>query len=103
MPVHVEEKPSVGVIAGLPRGNRRRTVIMLVVLGCVAVAMILAVLKWPFSQEAILAALKKQSSGEVQIGSFQNKFFPKPGCVVEQVTFRRPGNSQGAPYLTIQG
>src|SRR4051794_29782123 len=102
MPVHVQERPSVGTIASLPRANQRRTVIMLVVLGCVVLAVILAVLKWPFNERAIRAALKQQSGGEVQVGSFQNRFFPRPGCVAEQVSIRHPGDLKGQPYLTIQ-
>ncbi len=102
MPVHVDEKPIVGHMASLPRGTRRRTVIMIIVLACVVVAIILAALKWPFNQGAIIAALRQQSGGEVQVGSFHNRFFPKPGCVAEQVTFRHPGDISGRPYLTIQ-
>ena len=75
---------------------------MLIVLACVVVAMILAALKWPFKEAAILDALKQQSGGEVQVGSFHNRFFPKPGCVVEQISFRHPGDVKGQPYLTIQ-
>ena len=102
MPVQLEEKSSSGTIASLPRPNQRRTVIMLIVLACVAFAMILAVLKWPFNRDAIVTALRQQSGGEVQVGSFRNQFWPKPGCVVDQVTFRHPGDQKGQPYLTIQ-
>ncbi len=102
MPVHVEERQSAGTIASLPRGNQRRTVIMLIVLACVVVAMILAALKWPFNERAVLEALKQQSGSEVQVGSFRNRFFPRPGCVAEQVSFRHPGDLKGQPYLTIQ-
>ena len=102
MPVDVDVRQSADTTVK-PRQNGRRVLaaVLLLLLVSVAVAGVVASRKWPFSHAAIIQALQQQAGGEVQIGSFQQMYFPKPGCVAENVTFRHSGDRTGQPYLTI--
>lgn len=104
MPVHVEERESLRTSTSVAtwRRHRRTFVVLLVVLACIAAGLIVAAAKWPFTERAIKDALRHQSGSDVQIGSFHRTFFPKPGCVAENVTFEHPGEQPNTPYLTIR-
>ena len=99
MPVDVHERQS-AAIAPSPsrRGGRLVAIVLLGLLGCTVVAAVVASHNWPFTHDAIVQALQQQAGGEVRIGSFHQMYFPKPGCVAENVTFRRSGEQ---PFLTI--
>ena len=43
---------------------------------------------WPFTEEAVVKSLEEASASKVQIGSFHTSYFPHPGCVAQNVTFR---------------
>jgi hypothetical protein len=61
------------------------------------VLLVLAV-KWPFAREATIRSLERVSASEVQIINFQKTFFPSPGYIAQDVTFKRPGSP---PIATI--
>lgn len=78
-------------------------------LGAVALAAILLGLlaaNWPFTREAIIERLEQASSTRVEMRGFQKTFFPYPGCIAEEVTFRpiTPSNGPKAqdPIITIR-
>ncbi len=48
----------------------------------------------------MVQALEQQSGSSVEIGSFQHIYFPHPGCIAQNVIFRRSGNS--TPLITIR-
>src|ERR1700680_507969 len=58
--------------------------------------------RWPFRREAVLKDLQDASLSRVDIGAFHSTYFPRPGCVLEHVTFqhnRKPGTP---PLITIE-
>jgi hypothetical protein len=77
---------------GRPRRLLRFTLIVVGVLVLVAFALLVA--KWPFTRGKIIADLQNAVHGTVEIGKFHQTFFPYPGCVAEDVTFK-PHNVDG--------
>jgi hypothetical protein len=71
------------------------------VLTLLAVAAILLAIKWPFTEAKVQEELATATSGSIHIHGFQKRYFP-PGCVMEGVEFRQPGNSSGPPLLTAE-
>lgn len=74
-------------------------VVVLLVFGLVLLA-----LRWPFRQSAIVAALEEAGGGKVEIGSFEQIYFPSPGCTADHVTYRLGPDTRLATVdkLTIQ-
>jgi hypothetical protein len=74
---------------------------------CVTAAVLLAgtiflVARWPFSREAVLKDLQDASLSKVDIGVFHGTYFPRPGCVLEHVTFQHNGKPGTPPLITIE-
>jgi hypothetical protein len=87
----------------VPQNRRLRLqIILLIPLLCVVILAIVADREWPFTQSAIAATLQQQADAGVQIGSFRQFYLPSPGCVAENVTFRRSGDSKDQPFVTIR-
>ena len=62
-----------------------------VLAGIVALAgILLGVLaaNWPFTREDMIKRLEQASSTRVEMRGFRSTFFPYPGCIAEEVTFR---------------
>jgi hypothetical protein len=70
-------------------------VVLLVLFG--GVLLVLAA-EWPFTREATIRSLERVSASDVHIINFQKTFFPSPGYVAQDVTFKRPGSR---PIATI--
>jgi AsmA-like protein len=82
-------------------GAKKWLIISLIVLAAmVAAAAVLLAIKWPFTRERVTQRLQQATSTSVQMRSFKAEYFPHPGCVAEQVTFQKVGNSQ--PLMTIR-
>jgi AsmA-like C-terminal region len=87
-----------------PSGKRQRykrafaisAMVAFILLG--AAAAVLSA-KWPFTAPKIRAELEEATSDTVHLRSFRMRYFP-PGCVIEGIELRRPGNSTGVPLLT---
>lgn len=78
-------------------------------LGTVALAAILLGLlaaNWPFTREGMIKRLEQASSTRVEMRGFHKTFFPYPGCIAEEVTFRPITSGNGpeaqAPIITIR-
>ena len=100
MPLQLEERQS-ATFARRPSLRRRWFAIAAsVIVVALIVLAILTAVNWPFTRSAVVQALQQQSGSAVQIASFQKIYFPHPGCIAEQVTFRR-GNAPGPPLATI--
>ncbi|HEX3584687.1 MAG TPA: hypothetical protein VH024_01765 [Candidatus Angelobacter sp.] len=60
---------------------------------------------WPFTREAMIKRLEKASSTRVEMRGFHSTFFPYPGCIADDVTFRLIASTSGAkpqaPVITI--
>src|SRR5690242_15485635 len=76
--------------------------------GIVALAGILLGLlaaNWPFTREAMIKRLEQASSTRVEMRGFRSTFFPYPGCIAEDVTFRpiaANGPKSQDPVITIR-
>jgi len=61
---------------------------------------------WPFTREAMIKRLEQASSTRVEMRGFHSTFFPHPGCIAEDVTFRPivPANGPKPqnPVITIR-
>jgi len=94
-------------VATPPRLDRRRKLpLVRLALGVVAVLVVAAVVVllvyWPFREPDVKKSLEEASSSSVTFKNFRSTFLPHPGCVAEDVIFRR-GEVRGIPPLiTIQ-
>ncbi len=99
--VHPPKTPSPPVFSS------RRTFRLVVIGGVVCLALLLSLvvlltLKWPFTRQAVNQALEQQSDSRVQIASFHRMYFPHPGAVAENVTFRRDPKASAPPLMTVR-
>jgi hypothetical protein len=66
------------------------------------VSIVLLALYWPLSREAVLKELEDESQSRVNIGAFHGTYFPRPGCVLEHVTFQHNPKAGSPPLITVQ-
>src|SRR4029077_7896014 len=85
------------------RPHRLRLVVIAVLslLVVVAIALVFLIRSWPFTRDAVSQAIKETMSGTVQMQGFRSTFFPHPGCVIDDVTFRR-NDEDSLPLVTIK-
>ena len=57
---------------------------------------------WPFRREAVLKDLQDASLSKVDIGAFHGTYFPRPGCVLEHVTFQHNPKAGTPPLITVE-
>jgi hypothetical protein len=84
----------------LTSSNKTRKVIALAALATVVVflaAIVVLVWRWPFSREAVLKELEDASQSKVDVSTFHGMYFPRPGCVLEHVTFQHNPKA-GSPH-----
>ncbi len=70
-----------------------------IVAALLVLLVVLLAARWPFRQTAIVSALEEAGGGKVEIGSFRQIYFPRPGCISERVTYRLGSNPR--PLATI--
>jgi hypothetical protein len=58
--------------------------------------------EWPFKEANVRQELEQATSSQVQFGSFRRTYFPRPGCVAEQVVFRRGSNPKQQQVMTVK-
>jgi len=100
MPLQIEDRQSVSTATRPVPCRRWIPLAMVMLLVCLAVVVVLIVRQWPFTRSAVVQALQQQSGSTVQIGSFQHIYFPHPGCIAQEVIFRR-NVKIGPPLITI--
>jgi len=99
MHTQIEERQSERRSAGAPV-RRGIWIVAIVLLIGLAVLVVVAAREWPFTRETVIKSLRQQAGSAVQIGNFRETYFPHPGCIAENVTFRQ---DPSAPALiTIQ-
>ena len=89
----------------LTSSNKTRKVIVLAALATVVIflaAIVVLVWRWPFSREAVLKDLQDASLSKVDIGAFHGTYFPRPGCVLEHVTFQHNPRAGSPPLITVE-
>jgi hypothetical protein len=89
----------------LPQSSKARRFI--ITAASAAILLLLAAIaflawSWPFSREAVLKDLEEASLSRVEVGAFHKTYFPRPGCVLERVTFQHNPTAGSAPLITIQ-
>uniref|UniRef100_Q02A23 Uncharacterized protein n=1 Tax=Solibacter usitatus (strain Ellin6076) TaxID=234267 RepID=Q02A23_SOLUE len=70
-------------------------------LSALAVVIIVFAAHWPFTREAVTAALESASGRQVQIGTFAKTYFP-PGCTAGQVRFLRHKHPGAEPIISVE-
>ena len=69
----------------------------------VLVIAILAATHWPFSSAKVIQNFQETFPATVTFQSFRSTYFPHPGCVAENIVFRRLGTSPDTPpIVTVQ-
>jgi hypothetical protein len=81
--------------------NQRRWILAGVVAGIVGGAVYLA-RAWPFTQATVIKQLELATSSRVHMREFQRTFFPRPGCVAQNVTFERGTSPQDQTVMTVE-
>jgi hypothetical protein len=72
---------------------RKALIIFVVVTAAVlAVAAVLSVKYWPFSEKAVQEDLAETSDSSVTIRGYHPTYFPRPGCILEGIEFRHGAN-----------
>ncbi len=74
----------------------------LAMLGILLTAIVVLVLRWPLSRQAVLKELEDESQSRVEVGAFHGTYFPRPGCVLEHVTFQHNRKAGSPPLITVQ-
>ncbi len=67
----------------------------------IGAALVILAARWPFTRQATIQSFEQVSSSEVQIVGFREIFFPSPGYIAQQVTFRRDHRPGARPIATI--
>src|ERR1700730_13861878 len=83
-----------------PRKLIARTAFAMVVIFLAAIVFL--AWRWPFSREAVLKDLKDASLSKVDVGAFHGTYFPRPGCVLERVTFQHNPKAGTPPLITVE-
>ena len=58
--------------------------------------------RWPFRREAVVKDLQDASLSKVDISAFHGTYFPRPGCLLEHVTFQHNPKPGTPPLITIE-
>jgi len=84
--------------------NMRKPIVLaaLAMVVILAAAVVFLAWHWPFTRETVLKDLEEASMSKVDIGAFHGTYFPRPGCVLEHVTFQHNLESGSPPLITIQ-
>ena len=108
IPEALQAERSVGIHAVPPSssvGQRRwrkpLAIVALIVGALLVVAAVVVSAKWPFTPKHVVADLEQASRTTVAFKMFHQTYFPHPGCVLEDVTFRHAGSS-APPLLTVK-
>ncbi len=90
----------------VPKASKHtRTLIVLAALAVVVTVLATVVflaLHWPFRREAVLKELADASQSNVDAGTFRGTYFPRPGCVLEHVTFQHNPKAGTPPLITVE-
>ena len=89
-------------------GSRKRTSLvrwcLIVVVSVAAIfggVTILLVRNWPFTRQAVTAALQDRFARTVEIRTFRSTYFP-PGCIAEGLSFLQRKHQNLPPLITIR-
>ncbi len=86
-------------------GNRVRNWLLLGAVALLAIlvaGLVLLVQNWPFTRAQVEKDLAQATFSTVVIESFQQTYFPRPGCIAKGVTFRRNQDRLNPPLITVK-
>ena len=90
----------------VPTSSRKTRKLIVRTASAVAVVFLAAIVVlawyWPFSRKAVLKELEAASLSRVDAGTFHATYFPRPGCVIEHVTFQHNPKAGSPPLITIE-
>src|ERR1700737_3420901 len=86
----------------LVRGSRLLKLAALSGLGVGLAAVFLLAFFWPFRLNTVIKELAEEADSKVTAGSFHATYFPRPGCVLEDVIFQHNPKSGTPPLITIK-
>jgi len=92
------------VMAPTSSKNTRKFIMraLLAMAAIIVAAVVLLVLRWPFRRAAVLKQLEDASLSKVDAGAFHSTYFPRPGCVIEHVTFQHDPKAVIPPLITVE-
>jgi len=65
-------------------------------------AIVVLALRWPLSRQAVLKELEDESQSRVELAAFHGTYFPRPGCVLEHVTFQHNPRVGSLPLIIVE-
>jgi hypothetical protein len=71
-------------------------------LAILVAGLVLLLQNWPFTRARVEKDLAQATFSTVVIESFQQTYFPRPGCIAKGVTFRRTQDRLDPPLITVQ-
>jgi AsmA-like protein len=83
--------------------NKRKLIVRvaLVIAASFVVAVVFLALYWPFRRAAVFKQLEDASLSRVNAAAFHETYFPRPGCVLEHVTFQHDSTAGSPPLITV--
>ncbi|HTU40382.1 MAG TPA: AsmA-like C-terminal region-containing protein [Candidatus Aquilonibacter sp.] len=94
-------KPSPKSKTPVQKKYRFRLLIAGFCIAAIIVGAALLIRYWPFSRDAMLQLLSENTDSQVTVGSFQETYFPSPGCVLQDVVFNHDPAAAN-PFITIK-
>jgi len=84
--------------------NKQKLIVRaaLVIGAIVVVAFVFLASYWPFRRVAVLKQLEDASLSRVNASAFHETYFPRPGCVLEHVTFQHDSIPGSPPLITVE-
>jgi hypothetical protein len=84
--------------------NKQKLIVRaaLVIGAIVVVAFVFLASYWPFRRAAVLKQLEDASLSRVNASAFHETYFPRPGCVLEHVTFQHDSIPGSPPLITVE-
>ena len=80
----------------------RWRVLTAVLITCAIAEVAILAVKWPFTRQAIVRSLERSTASRVHVTRLKRTFFPRPGCVAEEVAFTRDLAPGSAPLATVR-
>ena len=74
-------------------------IIFLVVL---CIGGIILAFHWPFTSQNVTKSIQESWPGEISVQGFRSRYFPHPGCVMQNVALTRGSDNSGPPLVAIQ-
>src|ERR1700675_4354010 len=85
----------------LQQRSHKTAVVLISTAIAVVVALVLLAVHWPFTKQAVIKSLQDASSSAVEITDFHGTYFPFPGCIAEEVIFRRSSDPNAPALITV--